>query len=61
VRHVAIPRTGKPGKARQTEERRPVFRTTIKSRTGSEGRISSIKRRYGWDRTRLDGTAGARI
>ncbi len=30
-------------------------------RTGSEGRISSLKRGYGWDRTRLDGTEGARI
>jgi len=30
-------------------------------RTGSEGRISSLKRGCGWDRTRLDGTEGARI
>jgi len=61
VRHVVIPRKGKPGKARQAEERRPAFRKTIKWRTGSEGRISSLKRGYGWDRTRLDGTQGARI
>ncbi len=61
VRNVAIPRKGKPGKARQVEERRPAFRKTIKWRTGSEGRISSLKRGYGWDRTRLDGTSGARI
>jgi len=33
----------------------------VKWRTGSEGRISSLKRGYGWDRTRLDGTEGARI
>ncbi len=33
----------------------------MKWRTGSEGRISSLKRGYGWDRTRLDGTEGARI
>jgi len=26
-----------------------------------EGRISSLKRGYGWDRTRLDRTEGARI
>jgi len=32
-----------------------------KWRTGSEGRISSLKRGYGWDRSRLDGTEGARI
>ncbi len=61
VRTIVIPRKGKPGKARQAEERRPAFRKTIKWRTGSEGRISSLKRGYGWDRTRLDGTEGARI
>ena len=60
VRHMAIPRKGKPGKARQAAERRPAFRRTVKWRTGSEGRISTLKRQYGWDRTRLDGTEGAR-
>jgi IS5 family transposase len=60
VRHVAIPRRGKPGKARQAAERRPAFRRAVKWRTGSEGRISTLKRQYGWDRTRLDGTEGAR-
>jgi IS5 family transposase len=33
----------------------------VKWRTGSEGRISCLKRQYGWDRTRLDTTHGARI
>jgi IS5 family transposase len=61
VRTVAIPRKGKPGKARQQVEHRPAFRRTIKWRTGCEGRISTLKRGYGWDRTRLDGTEGARI
>ncbi len=60
VRQVVIPRKGKPGKARRAAERRPAFRRTIKWRTGSEGRISTLKRQYGWDRTRLDGTEGAR-
>ncbi len=60
VRHVVIPRKGRPGKARQAAERRPAFRRTVKWRTGSEGRISTLKRQYGWDRTRLDGTYGAR-
>ena len=59
VRTVVIPRKGKPGKARQAAEHRPAFRRTVKWRTGSEGRISSLKRGYGWDRTRLDGTEGA--
>ncbi len=61
VRHVVVPRKGKPGKARQAEEHRPAFRKTVKWRTGSEGRISSLKRGYSWDRTRIGGTEGARI
>jgi hypothetical protein len=39
---------------------RPAFRRAVKWRTGSEGRISALKRQYGWDRTRLDSTEGAR-
>ena len=61
VRSVAIPRKGKPGTARQAHEHRRAFRRAVKWRTGSEGRISSLKRGYCWDRTRLDGTEGARI
>jgi len=61
VRHVVIPRKGKPGKARQAVERRRAFRRTVKWRTGCEGRISTLKRGYGWGRTRIDGTEGARI
>jgi IS5 family transposase len=61
VRTVVIPRKGRPGRARQAQERRPAFRRTVKWRTGSEGRISNLKRGYGWDRTRIDGTDGARI
>jgi transposase, IS5 family len=60
VRHVAIPRKGTPGKDRQAAEHRPAFRRAVKWRTGCEGRISTLKRQYGWDRTRLDGTEGAR-
>jgi IS5 family transposase len=60
IRHVAIPRKGKPGKARQATEHRRAFRRNLKWRTGSEGRIATLKRRYGWDRTRLDSTQGAR-
>jgi IS5 family transposase len=61
VRTVVIPRKGKPSQARRAEEHRPAFRRTIKWRTGSEGRISTLKRGYGWDRTRIDSTEGARI
>ena len=31
------------------------FHQLVKWRTGCEGRISYLKRGYGWDRTRLDG------
>ena len=33
----------------------------MKWRTGCEGRISTLKRGYGWDRTMIDTTEGARI
>jgi IS5 family transposase len=61
VRNVVIPRKGKPSQARRAVEHRPAFRRTVKWRTGSEGRISTLKRGYGWDRTRIDRTEGARI
>jgi IS5 family transposase len=61
VKNVVIPRKGKPSSARRAEEHRKAFRRTVKWRTGSEGRISHLKRGYGWDRARIDGTEGARI
>ena len=61
VTTVVIPRKGRPSPARRAEEHRKAFRRNIKWRTGSEGRISDLKRGYGWDRTRIDGTKGARI
>jgi IS5 family transposase len=61
VRSVVIARKGRPGKARPAREHRAAFRRTVKWRTGSEARISTLKRQYGWDRTRLDGLDGARI
>ena len=60
VERVVIPRQGKPGTARQAEERQRTFRRHVKWRTGCEGRISTLKRGYGWDRSRIDTTEGAR-
>ena len=60
VRTVVIPRKGRPGAARQRVEHRRAFRRTVKWRTGCEGRISTLKRGYGWDRTRLDTLEGAK-
>lgn len=61
VRNVVIPRKGRPSKARQAQERQPAFRRHLKWRTGCEGRISHLKRNYGWSRTMIDTTEGARI
>ena len=61
VRTVAIPRQGKISATRRTIEHNRGFHRLVKWRTGSEGRISYLKRRYGWDRTRLDGRQGATI
>jgi IS5 family transposase len=60
VPNVVIPRKGRPGAARQQVEHRRAFRRTVKWRTGCEGRISTLKRGYGWDRTRFDDLEGAK-
>ena len=60
VTHVAIPRKGRPGAARQGVESSRRFRKLVKWRTGSEGRISYLKHSWGWERTMLDGIDGAR-
>jgi IS5 family transposase len=60
VRTVVIPRKGRPGAGRRHVEKRRAFRRTIKWRTGCEGRISTLKRGYGWDRTRLGSLEGAK-
>ena len=61
VRTVAIPRQAKTSPARKAIEHSRSFHRLVKWRTGSEGRISYLKRSYGWDRTRLDGRHGAAI
>ena len=57
---VVIPRKGKPDQARRAVEHSRSFRRHIKWRTGCEGRVSSLKHQYGWDRTRIDSLEGAR-
>ncbi|MCA1698525.1 MAG: ISNCY family transposase [Actinobacteria bacterium] len=61
VKNVVIPRKAKPGQARREFEHRRAFRKLVKWRTGSEGRISNLKRNYGWNRTLITGLEGARI
>ena len=59
VRTVAIPRQATTSAARKAIEHGRGFRKLVKWRTGCEGRISYLKRGYGWDRTRLDGRHGS--
>jgi IS5 family transposase len=61
VRTVAIPRQAKTSPARKTVEHSRGFHRLVKWRTGSEGRISYLKRGYGWDRTLMDRRQGAAI
>jgi IS5 family transposase len=51
VRTVAIPRQATTSAARTAIVHDRSFRKLVKWRTGCEGRISYLKRGYGWDRT----------
>jgi hypothetical protein len=57
--------SGSPAKPRphppQATEHGHSFHRLVQWRTGSEGRISYLKRTCGWDRTLLDGRNGATI
>jgi IS5 family transposase len=59
INRVVIPRRGKASAARRQVESARGFRNLVKWRTGAEGRIAALKRGYGWDRTLMDGMAGA--
>lgn len=61
VHTVAIPRQATTSAVRKKIEHSRSFHRLVKWRTGSEGRISYLKRGYGWDRTRLDRRQGAAI
>jgi IS5 family transposase len=60
VTTVVLPRKGRPSATRRAVEQRRSFQRLVKWRTGSEGRISCLKRDFGWNRTRNDGLDGAR-
>ena len=61
VAFVAIIRKGRQSAARRDLERSPRFRKLIKWRTGSEGRISALKRSWGWSKNLMDGLDGAKV
>lgn len=60
VRYPAIPTKRKPSAARRQIEHRRAFKRLVRWRTGSEGRISHVKRDFGLNRTRYTGIDGAR-
>ena len=60
VRHVVLPRKGRPNAARREVQNRRAFKKMVRWRTGCEGRISCAKRDFGLNRTRIDGLHGAR-
>jgi len=60
VTTVVVPRTGRPSQARCALESSDDFVAAVKWRTGSEGRISHLKRDWQWRRTRLRSHTGAR-
>ncbi len=60
VAQVVLPTKGKPNAARRAVENEEAFQELVRWRTGSEGRISCLKRDFGWNRTRIDGLEGAK-
>jgi IS5 family transposase len=60
VTTVALPSRGRPTATCQQLRKRRSFQKLVKWRTGCEGRISCLKRDFGWARTRMDGIDGAR-
>ena len=58
VKRVCIPNRSTRSVERKREQRKRWFREGQKWRTGSEGRISVVKRRHGLDRCRYRGYLG---
>jgi transposase, IS5 family len=59
VKRVCIPNRSTKSPERKREQKKRWFRDGQKWRTGSEGRISVVKRRHGLNRSRYRGEAGA--
>jgi len=58
VKRVCIPNRSTKSPERKREQKKRWFRNGQKWRTGSEGRISGVKRRHGLNRSRYRGDAG---
>jgi IS5 family transposase len=60
VEHCSLPKTGPKTAAERDKERSPWFRRLQRFRAGGEGRISLLKRKYGWRRSRVRGLEGVK-
>jgi IS5 family transposase len=60
VEHCSLPKVGKKTEAEREKERSPWFRRLQRFRAGGEGRISLLKRKYGWRHSRLRGLDGVK-
>ena len=60
VKRVCVPNRSTTSLERKREQKKRWFRNGQKWRTGSEGRISVVKRRHGLDRCRYKGDHGMR-
>jgi transposase, IS5 family len=58
VKQVVIPRRGRPNAERARLQRSARFTKLVKWRTGSEGRVATLKRNWAWNRTLMDGIGG---
>lgn len=58
VHHVVLPRRGRPAPSRHPPRRERWYRRALRWRTGSEGRISAVKRCHGLRRCRYRGEQG---
>lgn len=58
VKQIAIPAVGKTSEERKAWERTPRFRRGYRWRAGIEGRIASLRRDYGWRKSRYHGKDG---
>jgi len=58
VKRISIPNHSTKSRARRRHQKQRWFRKGQKWRTGSEGRISVLKRRHGLNRCRYKGPAG---
>ena len=58
VEHCSLPKVGKKTEAERVKERSSRFRRLQRFRAGGEGRISLLKRKYGWRHSRLRGHDG---